>query len=701
MSSPSAPDATISTRAHYAPPWADVSIIGVAGSSGSGKSTLSQAIVRRLNLPWVIILSMDSFYKPLNAEASKKAFMNEYDFDAPDAIDFDILVERLRDLKAGRRAEIPRYSFHKHQREEETTNIYSPHVLVLEGIFALHDLRVLNLLDLKEEYDHPLLASLGGICVTDSSFISLVLRDVRERGRDIDGCIKQWFGFVKPNFEKLMDTVPLRRQPADIKAEDIILPRGIENTTAMTMVTQYIQLKLIEKSKHHRDALTLLEIEAQKEPMSEKVVLLDQTPQLKGMNTIIHDIDTPSEDFIFYFDRLTTLLIEQSLNNVQFESKATETPCGHKYMGLAAKGDVCAVVVLRGGSALERGLNRVIPDCKTGRVLIQSNLRTGEPELHYIKLPEDIGRHESVLLMDCQMSSGGAALMAVQVLADHGVAPGRIVFATYAAGRMGLHRLTKVFPDITVVTCKASSTSTTTPIKHAFEYSCSGVICQKDDINSLILDYLTMEGYSDAATKFAKEANVQSLQPQDEMEAREQIKHAIHIGNIQEAIDRLNALDHLVLEDDPTLHFALLRLQLVELIRRCDGGDIAPALEFATQHLAPRAPTKPEYLADLEKTMALLIFPHDKLEPPIAYLLEPTLRRDVAAMVNQAVNERQSRRRDGAVRDLVRMRNWVERTARGAKKDIPDKLELNLQGEDNDDAEDGLPENGHDPMVTS
>jgi uridine kinase len=92
---------TIQKRAYYAPPWADVSIIGVAGSSGSGKSTLSQAIVKQLNLPWVVILSMDSFYKPLTPEQSKLAFANEYDFDSPEAIDFDILVDRLRDLKAG------------------------------------------------------------------------------------------------------------------------------------------------------------------------------------------------------------------------------------------------------------------------------------------------------------------------------------------------------------------------------------------------------------------------------------------------------------------------------------------------------------------------------------------------------------------------------------------------------------------------
>lgn len=77
------------------------------------------------------------------------------------------------------------------------------------------------------------------------------------------------------------------------------------------MVVQFIEQKLLEKSRHHRTALLQLEIEAQSEPLSKKVVLLEPTPQLKVMNTIIKDIDTSSEDFIFYFDRLAALIIEQ------------------------------------------------------------------------------------------------------------------------------------------------------------------------------------------------------------------------------------------------------------------------------------------------------------------------------------------------------------------------------------------------------
>ena len=111
------------------------------------------------------------------------------------------------------------------------------------------------------------------------------------------------------------------------------------------------------------------------------------------------------------------------------------------------------MIVLRGGSALEPALRKTIPDCRTGRLLIQSEWNTGEPELHFLRLPNNIHQHESVLLLDTQMATGGAALMAVQVLVDHGVTLDKIVLATYSAGKVGVHRLMTAFPDITVVVC--------------------------------------------------------------------------------------------------------------------------------------------------------------------------------------------------------------------------------------------------------
>lgn len=127
-------------KAYYSPPWADMSIIGIAGSSGSGKTSLAIEIVRSMNLPWVIILSIvserdrekestseseretqsfpfpardqnktvltvgdkqDSFYKPLSPEQHRLAHLNQYDLDSPEAIDFDLLYGKLKDLKQG------------------------------------------------------------------------------------------------------------------------------------------------------------------------------------------------------------------------------------------------------------------------------------------------------------------------------------------------------------------------------------------------------------------------------------------------------------------------------------------------------------------------------------------------------------------------------------------------------------------------
>jgi uridine kinase len=112
----------------------------------------------------------DSFYKSLTPEQNALAHANEYDLDTPSSIDFDLLVEKLKELKQGsvvserqssereeqsnifpgrKRTDIPIYSFQEHQRLSKTLSIYSPHVVILEGILALHDPRILEMLDMK------------------------------------------------------------------------------------------------------------------------------------------------------------------------------------------------------------------------------------------------------------------------------------------------------------------------------------------------------------------------------------------------------------------------------------------------------------------------------------------------------------------------------------------------------------------------
>ncbi|MCJ1249818.1 hypothetical protein MMC30_007044 [Trapelia coarctata] len=199
------------------------------------------------------------------------------------------------------------------------------------------------------------------------------------------------------------------------------------------------------------------------------------------------------------------------------------------------------------------------------------------------------------------------------------------------------------------------------------------------------MDYLVSEGYPSAAQNFALEANIQPRADVESIQERVEIRNAIYGGDIQTAIEKINELNPQILDRDSALHFALLRLQLVELIRNCTAtpnGDITPALTFATTHLAPRAPTSPEFLEDLERTMALLIFPPDNLAPPLAALLDTNLRKDVAKRVNEAILLSQGERTKSKLLELVRTRAWAEQKARDAKKDLPDRIDLGLDPED-------------------
>ena len=232
---------------------------------------------------------------------------------------------------------------------------------------------------------------------------------------------------------------------------DVIVPRGMKNRVAIDMIVKHVQVILREKSKRHQEDLERLGQQVEDEPLSSHVSLLEPTNQVIGMSTIIHDTETDNVDFVFYFDRLACLLIESALETLRYSSKTIKTPQNLGLDGLAFPPLISAVVVLRAGSCLERALKRCIPDCMTGRILIQSNHRTGEPQLHYLKLSPDIATHDAVLVLDTQIRSGGAALMTVKVLVDHGVQEGKIVFVTYSAGRVAANKLCSVFPEIRVV----------------------------------------------------------------------------------------------------------------------------------------------------------------------------------------------------------------------------------------------------------
>ena len=96
-------------------------------------------LLLELGVPWVTLLSMDSFYKVLNEKEHELAALNQHNFDHPDAFDFELLKQTLQRLKEGKKVEVPIYNFVTHRREAKTTSMYGANVLIFEGILAFHD----------------------------------------------------------------------------------------------------------------------------------------------------------------------------------------------------------------------------------------------------------------------------------------------------------------------------------------------------------------------------------------------------------------------------------------------------------------------------------------------------------------------------------------------------------------------------------
>ncbi|KAF2719066.1 hypothetical protein K431DRAFT_287093 [Polychaeton citri CBS 116435] len=232
----------------------------------------------------------------------------------------------------------------------------------------------------------------------------------------------------------------------------------------------------------------------------------------------------------------------------------------------------------------------------------------------------------------------------------------------------------------------------------------------KSDINWVIMDYLVTEGYPGAAEKFAQETNMCAPGDIDFVRARVHIRNAIHSGDIQKAIELVNDVDPELLDNDHTLHFHLLQLHLIELIRAVHlstpSGQLPPvtafrpALEFATSQLSPRAPTDQKYQRALEHTMALMIFDQDKMTPEFKELLDVNLRERIAGNVNKALLCNRGMRKEAKIRDLLRARAWAEKQAKDVKVDLPAMVPLGLEAESSRGAGSYQPEGNGDIMVS-
>ncbi|XP_030279648.1 uridine-cytidine kinase-like 1a isoform X5 [Sparus aurata] len=374
---------------------------------------------------------MDSFYKVLSPEEQALAASNDYNFDHPGAFDFELLVATLRKLKQGKSVKIPVYDFTLHGRQKDWKNVYGASVIIFEGIMSFADKELLQLLDMKIFVDAD----------SDIRLVRRLRRDITERGRDIEGVIKQYNKFVKPAFEQYIEPT--------MRLADIVVPRGGGNMVAIDLIVQHVHSQLEERELSVR---ALLASAQQNQPLPQTLSVLESTPQVKGLHTIIRNKETSRDEFIFYSKRLMRLLIEHALTFLPSQTCVVQTPQGQQYEGRSYNGKgITGVSVLRAGETMEPALRAVCKDVRIGKILIQTNLDSGEPELHYLRLPKDISE-DHVILMDSTVSTGAAAMMAVRVLLDHEVQEDRIALVSLLMAELGVHSVAYAFPKVKIIT---------------------------------------------------------------------------------------------------------------------------------------------------------------------------------------------------------------------------------------------------------
>ena len=191
-------------------------IIGVAGGTGSGKTTVAMRILERVGAEHIAYIPHDAYYVDLShLSADERAKVN---FDHPDSLETDLLVEHIKQLKEGRPIEIPVYDFTIHTRTSETERVEPAPVVLVEGILLFAEPELRDLLDVRLYVDTD----------ADVRFIRRLQRDISERGRTADAVCEQYLTTVRPMHLEFVE--PSKRYA------DVIIPEGGFNEVAIEMV---------------------------------------------------------------------------------------------------------------------------------------------------------------------------------------------------------------------------------------------------------------------------------------------------------------------------------------------------------------------------------------------------------------------------------------------------------------------------------
>lgn len=203
-------------------------VIGIAGGSGSGKSTFAQRLKERFPAD-IALVSCDNYYLARHDMPFEERKLQNYD--SPAAFEFDLMIRQISQLKNGQDIECPVYDFTQHDRSDQVLTIQARPVVLIDGILIFTEPKLRELMDMRIYVETD----------ADERILRRVRRDMRERGRDLDGIITQYLTTVKPMHNAFVE-------PTKIFA-DIIINGGM-NDTAYDLVKNKIQ-SLLEKEGNH------------------------------------------------------------------------------------------------------------------------------------------------------------------------------------------------------------------------------------------------------------------------------------------------------------------------------------------------------------------------------------------------------------------------------------------------------------------
>ena len=204
-------------------------IIGICGGTGSGKTTVANKILQSVSANEVAFIQQDSYYRDL--DQMPLDYRQQVNFDHPDAIDNDLMVEHVRALKSGRAVDLPIYDFKNHLRRKETLRMEPKLITILEGILIFAEKRLLEEMDIKVFVDTP----------DDIRFIRRLRRDIAERGRTADSVIEQYLATVRPMHMQFVE--PSKR------CADVIIPEGGHNMVSIGLLSGKIRERLADEQQ--------------------------------------------------------------------------------------------------------------------------------------------------------------------------------------------------------------------------------------------------------------------------------------------------------------------------------------------------------------------------------------------------------------------------------------------------------------------